>query len=94
MILNLHDKFAIEAIHTYLQSPTTSAKPRIGLTSGCWDLFHYFHLCSLERCKNLCDILIVGVDSDSLVKSTKGPERPIVTEQYRAAIVDALTLLF
>lgn len=95
MILNLHDKFCIESASTYLDSLVASNNPRtrIGLTSGCWDLFHFFHLHSLERCKNLCDVLIVGVDSDSLVKSTKGPERPIVSEQYRMAIIDALKIV-
>lgn len=34
---------------------------KIGLTSGCFDLIHYYHLRYLERCKANCDLLIVGV---------------------------------
>lgn len=90
MILNLHDKFCIDSTSAYLKS---FPEAKVGLTSGCWDLFHYFHLYTLEKCKNRCDILIVGVDSDTLVKSTKGPERPIVSEQYRLAIADALKIV-
>lgn len=44
---------------------------KIGLTSGCFDLIHYYHLRYLERCKANCDLLIVGVDSDSLVEMNK-----------------------
>lgn len=35
----------------------------VGVTSGCFDLFHFYHLRYLERCKALCGFLIVGVDS-------------------------------
>lgn len=91
MVLNLYDSFCIDSTRTYLKSLPENT--RVGLTSGCWDLFHYFHLHSIQRCKNHCDILIVGIDSDALVKATKGPERPIVTEQYRLAIIDALKIV-
>lgn len=59
----------------------------VGFTSGCFDLVHYGHLRYLESCKALCDTLLVGVDSDSMVRSTKGPERPFVPEFERLAMV-------
>lgn len=62
---------------------------KIGLTSGCFDLIHYYHLRYLERCKANCDLLIVGVDSDSLVEMNK-KKTPVINEHHRVAMVDAL----
>ena len=38
----------------------------IGITFGTFDLFHYGHLRILQRAKELCKILVVGVSSDEL----------------------------
>ena len=59
----------------------------VGMTSGCWDLLHASHLYYLDRCKEQCDRLIVGVDSDQLVKDNKGPHRPIHSEIHRLDLV-------
>lgn len=61
----------------------------IGLTSGCFDLLHFYHLRYLERCKALCDILIVGVDSDLLVHANKN-KYPVIPEHHRLSMIDAL----
>lgn len=61
----------------------------IGLTSGCFDLLHFYHLRYLERCKVLCDILIVGVDSDLLVHANKN-KYPVIPEHHRLSMIDAL----
>lgn len=62
----------------------------IGLTSGSYDLFHNLHLVYLKRCRRYCDLLIVGVDSDDLVRNRKGLNRPLVPEHQRVAIVSEL----
>ena len=61
----------------------------VGLTSGCYDILHYYHLRYLERCKSLCDFLIVGVDSDLLIHKNKN-KMPVIPEHHRMAMVDAL----
>lgn len=66
------------------------AGKKVGITSGSYDLFHHLHLVYLKRCRRFCDILIVGVDSDDLVKDRKGPNRPLVPEHQRVAIVSDL----
>lgn len=48
-----------------------------GYTSGIFDLFHSGHRNYLLACKELCDFLIVGVDSDYRAKILKGDARPI-----------------
>ena len=63
----------------------------VGLTSGSFDLFHHLHLEYLKRCRRHCDILIVGVDSDDLVRNRKGPNRPLVPEHQRVAIVSEMS---
>jgi len=60
---------------------------RIVLTSGTFDLFHIGHAQYLEKAKQLGDLLIVGVDSDEKVKQRKGPNRPVVPEHERVAII-------
>lgn len=62
----------------------------IGLTSGTFDLIHPHHLNYLVSCRRECDELIVGVDSDALVRKIKGPERPLIYDFARALMVDAL----
>ena len=48
----------------------------LGYASGVFDLFHRGHLSFLRECKSRCDVLIIGVDTDALVRSRKGIERP------------------
>lgn len=61
-------------------------KYKIGYTQGVYDLFHIGHLNLLNNAKAQCDYLIVGVNSDQLVKSYKN-KTPIINEMDRAEIV-------
>jgi len=65
-------------------------KKSIGFTSGTFDLLHPGHTQYLEEAKNNCDVLIVGVNSDSSVQEYKGPSRPICPEASRATVLAAL----
>ena len=56
---------------------------RIGLTSGTFDILHIGHMIYLERARELCDVLIIGVDSDEKVRARKGPDRPLVQQEER-----------
>jgi len=62
----------------------------VGFTNGCFDLMHLGHLYSFLQARRECDVLMVGVNSDSSVKSYKGPNRPIQDEQTRAMLVASL----
>ena len=60
-------------------------KFKIGYTTGTFDLFHVGHLNLLEKAKENCEILIVGVSTDELVKDYKG-ELPVIPFEDRFGI--------
>ena len=62
----------------------------VGFTNGCFDLLHPGHLQSFERARALCDVLIVGLNTDASIRRLKGPGRPVNNEQARAALLAAL----
>lgn len=62
----------------------------VGFTSGAFDLLHAGHVDYIEKAKALCDILVVGVNSDASIKKYKGEKRPLVSEHQRAKVVAAL----
>ena len=63
---------------------------KLVFTNGCFDILHVGHIHTLQEAKKLGDKLIVGLNSDTSVKSLKGEERPINNEQDRAKIIAAL----
>ena len=62
-------------------------KYKIGYTQGVYDMFHIGHLNLLNHAKQYCDVLIVGINSDNLVKEYKN-KTPIIPEEERRAIVE------
>lgn len=51
--------------------------------NGAFDLCHPGHIRTLQKAKELGDVLIVGVNSDNAVQLSKGPGRPIINETGR-----------
>jgi rfaE bifunctional protein nucleotidyltransferase chain/domain len=62
----------------------------IGFTSGAFDLIHAGHVDYLQKAKAMCDVLIVGVNSDASVRKYKGEGRPKVNEARRVKVVASL----
>lgn len=63
---------------------------KIVFTNGCFDILHRGHVEYLQKAKELGDLLVLGLNSDSSVKRLKGKERPINNEIDRAIILSAL----
>ncbi len=63
---------------------------KIVFTNGCFDLLHVGHLQYLREARELGDALVVGLNSDESVATLKGPDRPILGEEDRAAMLRAL----
>jgi D-beta-D-heptose 7-phosphate kinase/D-beta-D-heptose 1-phosphate adenosyltransferase len=66
------------------------AGKRIVLTNGCFDLLHAGHLSLLSQAAKLGDVLVLAINSDASVRRLKGPERPLVPQEDRAAVLAAL----
>lgn len=64
---------------------------RVGFTNGCFDCCHLGHLSSLAQAKALCNVLIVGVNTDEWIRAHKGAGRPIQDEATRVALLSALS---
>lgn len=63
---------------------------KIVFTNGCFDILHLGHVEYLSKSKDLGDILIIGLNTDSSIKRIKGSTRPINNELSRSTILSAL----
>ena len=66
---------------------------KIILAGGCFDLLHIGHIHFLEQAKKAGDILFVFLEHDATIKKLKGDNRPINTQEDRAKILAALTIV-
>jgi glycerol-3-phosphate cytidylyltransferase len=58
-------------------------------TVGTFELLHVGHLALLEKCRELGDVVAVGVASDSVVNSYK-PNAPVIPLDQRVEMLKAL----
>lgn len=61
-------------------------KYKIGYTQGVYDMFHIGHLNLINHAKELCDYLIVGINSDRLVQSYKN-KTPVIGQDDRKKLL-------
>ena len=60
---------------------------RLGFNNGCFDVLHPGHVAYLDEVRELCDFLVVGLNSDASVARLKGPSRPVQDERARASVL-------
>ena len=63
---------------------------KVVFTNGCFDLLHRGHLFLLQEARKLGDVLVVGVNSDASARRAKGPGRPVMPEEDRVELLEAL----
>ena len=66
------------------------ARKTVVFTNGVFDLVHRGHVEFLYKARQLGDVLVVGVNTDTSVQRLKGSRRPILPEQDRAFLVSML----
>ena len=67
-----------------------AAGERIVFTNGVFDVLHRGHVEYLEEARALGDRLVVGVNTDASVRRLKGEGRPLVPEDERVEVLQAL----
>ena len=63
---------------------------KVVFTNGCFDLLHRGHLFLLREARKLGDVLVVGLNSDASARRVKGPSRPVMLEEDRVELLEAL----
>ena len=66
------------------------AGEKVGFTNGCFDILHYGHVNYLNRARERCDRLVIGLNADASITRLKGQGRPVHEELSRGAVLAAL----
>ncbi len=82
------DSIEIKKEDFYYNNPKTK-KYKIGYAPGTYDLLHQGHIEHLTEAFSQCEILVVGINDDELVKSYKN-KMPLMPAEIRANIVSRL----
>lgn len=69
-----------------------AGKKKIVFTNGCFDILHIGHVRYLKDAKKFGDVLVIGLNSDSSVKTLK-PGRPVMPESQRAEVLASLEIV-
>ena len=75
----------IEAIRNHRKR-----KEAVVFTNGCFDILHAGHVRYLREARELGNVLVVGMNSDSSVARLKGPARPVVPQAERKELLCSL----
>ena len=63
---------------------------KVVFANGCFDILHGGHVSYLASARAAGDVLIVAVNSDTSIQTLKGPDRPVLPQADRLAILDAI----
>ena len=76
-----------------MNHPTFQGLEGCVFTNGCYDILHRVHIELFKFCYKqavLGRAAVVGVNSDRSIKELKGPDRPIMKEEDRLAVLKAI----
>ncbi len=86
-------------VHDHLITARAAQSHSVLLTNGCFDLLHPGHLLSVEyavamlrgeRATSASHHVVVAVNSDASVRTLKGADRPIQSQEHRAFMLSRL----
>ena len=63
---------------------------KVVFTNGCFDILHLGHVEYLSKARDLGDVLVLGLNTDSSIKRIKGNDRPVQNDVTRSTIVASL----
>lgn len=66
---------------------------RMVFTNGCFDILHRGHVYYLSKAREMGDLLVIGLNSDSSVSRLKGENRPVNDQIARAEMLGALGMV-
>jgi rfaE bifunctional protein nucleotidyltransferase chain/domain len=66
---------------------------KIVFTNGCFDVLHRGHVYYLSKAREMGDVLVIGLNSDSSVSRLKGEGRPVNNQNARAEVLGALGMV-
>jgi rfaE bifunctional protein nucleotidyltransferase chain/domain len=88
--VNFHDKIVRwDALPEWRKRFRASGK-KLVVTNGCFDILHAGHVAYLETARNFGDALLLGINGDDATRQLKGPNRPVNSQDDRAAVLAAL----
>lgn len=79
----------MKKILTYDQLDTIKEKGTVVFRTGCFDILHIGHIKTLEKDKEVGDILVVGVGMDSNITHNK--RKPLYDQYNRAYMLASLS---
>jgi len=79
----------LEAAVAWRESLRAQGK-RVVFTNGVFDIVHAGHVAYLVWAREQGDALVLGVNADDSVRALKGPERPLIPFDDRAAVLAGL----
>lgn len=74
-------------------NPELREGKKIVFTNGCFDLLHRGHIYYLAKAREMGDVLVIGLNSDSSVSRLKGEGRPVNGQNARAEVLGALGMV-
>jgi rfaE bifunctional protein nucleotidyltransferase chain/domain len=89
--MNFRNKIiALDKLSAWRNKIRASGKILV-VTNGVFDILHLGHVTYLQTARNFGSALLVGINGDDAVRLLKkGPDRPVNSENDRAAILAAL----
>ncbi|MDH5657173.1 MAG: D-glycero-beta-D-manno-heptose 1-phosphate adenylyltransferase [Spirochaetia bacterium] len=88
--LSIQNKIFTDREDLVRELENTRKNKIVVFTNGCFDILHKGHVSYLSRARDLGDLLVVGLNSDSSVEHLKGSGRPLNSEMNRAFVLAGL----